>query len=49
MNRMLADARTAPIVGFGAVALTTVLATVVFFPAQPAPRGALMVPGRPRC
>jgi len=41
---MLADARTAPFVGFGAVALATVLATAVFFPAHPAPRGALMVP-----
>lgn len=44
MDRMLADSRTTPAVGFGAVVLATVLATVVFFPDQPAPRGALMVP-----
>ena len=32
------------LVGFSAAALATVVATVAFFPEQPAPRGALMVP-----
>jgi len=44
MNRMLADSQTTPAVGFLSVVLATVLATVVFFPDQPAPRGALIVP-----
>lgn len=44
MNKMLVDRRTAPAVGVMAAAFATVLATVVFFPDQPAPRGALIVP-----
>jgi oligosaccharide repeat unit polymerase len=44
MTRMLADSRTSPAVGFGSAVLATVLATVVFFPDQPGPRGALIAP-----
>lgn len=44
MSRMLADSRTAPLVGFGSAVLATVIATVAFFPDQPGPRGALMLP-----
>jgi oligosaccharide repeat unit polymerase len=44
MNRILADRRTAPGVGFLAAALATIVATVALFPDQPAPRGALMLP-----
>ncbi len=44
MNRMLADARSAPFVGLASAVLATVIATVAFFPDQPGPRGALMVP-----
>ena len=44
MDRMLADRRSAPIVGLVSVALSTIIATVVMFPDQPAPRGALMMP-----
>lgn len=44
MKRMLADRRTVPVVGFAAAALATVIATVAFFPDQPGPRGALVVP-----
>ena len=44
MNRMLADRRTAPLVGCVAALIATVIAAVVFFPDQPAPRGALILP-----
>jgi hypothetical protein len=44
MNRMLADRRTAPFVGMAAAGLSTIIATVAFFPEQPAPRGALVLP-----
>jgi oligosaccharide repeat unit polymerase len=44
MNRMLADRRSAPFVGVAAAVLSTVIAVVAFFPDQPGPRGALMVP-----
>jgi oligosaccharide repeat unit polymerase len=44
MNRMLADRRSAPFVGVAAAVLATVIATVAFFPDQPGPRGALVVP-----
>jgi len=44
MNRMLANRQTTPVVGFVAAVLGTVVATVAFFPDQPAPRGALIVP-----
>ena len=44
MNRMQADSLTTPAIGVGAAVLATVLATVVFFPDQPSPRGALMLP-----
>jgi hypothetical protein len=44
MNKMLADRRTAPFVGFAAASLATIVATVAFFPDQPAPRGALVLP-----
>lgn len=44
MSRMLADSRTAPLVGFGSAVLATVIATVALFPDQPGPRGALMLP-----
>ena len=43
MNRVVENAST-PLVGFGAAVLATVIATVAFFPDQPAPRGALMLP-----
>jgi oligosaccharide repeat unit polymerase len=45
MNRMLADPRTAPLAGCVAAIAATVIAVVAFFPDQPAPRGALFVPG----
>lgn len=35
---------TTPFIGFLATAFATVMAVVVFFPDQPAPRGAMMVP-----
>jgi oligosaccharide repeat unit polymerase len=41
---MLADRRSAPFVGFASALLATLIATVAFFPEQPGPRGALMVP-----
>src|SRR5687767_945087 len=44
MNRMLADRSSAPAVGFAAAVLGTVIATVAFFPDQPGPRGALVLP-----
>lgn len=44
MNRMLADRRNAPLVGLFAAVIATVIATVAFFPDQPGPRGALIVP-----
>ena len=44
MNRMLADRRTAPLVGCVAALIATVIAAVAFFPDQPAPRGALILP-----
>ena len=44
MNRMLADRSSAPAVGVAAAVLGTVIATVAFFPDQPGPRGALVLP-----
>jgi oligosaccharide repeat unit polymerase len=44
MNRMLADRASAPLAGFAFAVLGTVIATVAFFPDQPGPRGALIVP-----
>ncbi len=44
MNRMLADRRTAPFVGFASASLATIITTVALFPDQPAPRGALILP-----
>jgi oligosaccharide repeat unit polymerase len=41
---MIADRATAPLAGFAFTALATVIATVAFFPDQPGPRGALVVP-----
>lgn len=44
MNRMLADHRAAPLVGCLSALIATVIATMAFFPDQPAPRGALVIP-----
>lgn len=44
MSSMLADSRSAPLIGFGAAVLATVMATVAFFPDQPGPQGALVLP-----
>ena len=44
MTRIVADSRTAPLLGLGFAILATVISTVAFFPDQPAPRGALIVP-----
>ena len=43
-NKLLASHENAPFIGFTGCAIATVLAAVVLFPDQPAPRGALMVP-----
>src|SRR5215210_4922156 len=44
MNRMLASRESVPFAGFLAAVISTVIATVVMFPDQPAPRGALFLP-----
>jgi oligosaccharide repeat unit polymerase len=44
MNRVLASRASAPLAGFAFTVLGAVIATVAFFPDQPAPPGALMVP-----
>ena len=44
MNRMLASRESAPFVGFLAAMISTAIATIVLFPDQPAPRGALFLP-----
>ena len=44
MNRILSDHQSAPLAGFAFAVLATVIATVAFFPDQPAPRGALVLP-----
>jgi hypothetical protein len=44
MDRLLANRKTAPAVGFFAAALSTVVATIAVFPDQPGPQGALMLP-----
>lgn len=44
MNKLLADRRTAPVVGCLAALIATVIAGVALFPEQPSPRGALVFP-----
>src|SRR5687768_8789302 len=44
MNRLLADRQSAPFAGVASAVLATVIATVAFFPDQPGPRGALIMP-----
>lgn len=44
MRREVASEASAPMIGFVAAVLSTVLAAVVLFPLNPAPRGALMIP-----
>jgi len=44
MNKLLASRESVPAVGFVAVVIATVIATVVLFPERPSPPGALALP-----